>query len=76
MGDCVAVSRALPAKRHVCKTLPFHKNAADGGMSRKNTVGVLSGGAGLCGWRYFRRTHCPEPHGGTVSLQTTSRKQE
>ena len=42
-------------------------------MFRLNTDGVLLWGAGLCGRRYSRCTHCHEPHGGTVSNQTKSR---
>ena len=55
------------------ETLHFDRNAAGEGMFRLNTDGVLLWGAGLCGRRYSRCTHCHEPHGGTVSNQTKSR---
>jgi predicted CXXCH cytochrome family protein len=45
-------------------------------MFRLNTDGVLLWGAGLCGRRYSRCTHCHEPHGGTVSNQTKSFKHD
>ncbi len=48
------------------------RNAAGEGMFRLNTDGVLLWGAGLCGRRYSRCTHCHEPHGGTVSNQTNN----
>ena len=49
------------------------RNAVGEGIFRLNTDGVLLWGAGLCGRRYSRCTHCHEPHGGTVSNQTKSR---
>ena len=52
------------------------RNAAGEGMFRLNTEGVLLRGAGLCGRRYSRCTHCHEPHGGTVSNQTKSCKHD
>ncbi|WP_198138841.1 MULTISPECIES: hypothetical protein [Bacteroides] len=52
------------------------RNAAGEGMFRLNTDGVLLWGAGLCGRRYSRCTHCHEPHGGTVSSQTKSFKHD
>ena len=52
------------------------RNAAGEGMFRLNTDGVLLWGAGLCGRRYSRCTHCHEPHGGTVSNQTKSFKHD
>ena len=52
------------------------RNAAGEGMFRLNTDGVLLWGAGLCGRRYSRCTHCHEPHGGTVSNQTISRSRK
>ncbi|WP_204902055.1 hypothetical protein, partial [Parabacteroides distasonis] len=52
------------------------RNAAGEGMFQLNTDGVLLWGAGLCGRRYSRCTHCHEPHGGTVSNQTKSFKHD
>ena len=62
MGDCAAVSRALPAKRHVYKTLPLPKNTADEGMFHKNrnAAGQTHGGAVLKGCALMG-LRCGEP---------------
>ena len=48
------------------------RNAVGEGILLLNTDGVLLRGAGLCGRRYSRCTHCHEPHSGTVNKQTNN----
>lgn len=62
--------KARKAARYRNAALP--RNAAGERILLLNTDRVLLRGAGLCGRRYSRCTHCHEPHGGTVSSQTKS----
>ena len=72
MGDCAAVRRALPAKRHVCKTLSLPKNAADEGMSHKNrnAAGQTHGGAVLKGCALMG-LRCGEPSSDKPQARVT-----